>query len=90
MKFFKDQFSDVKIEEKKLAEAIDPNAFRVEITKKGKGETVPKGKKVSVHYTGKLLDGTVFDSSVTRGQPFQFTLGQGQVIKCWDEGISQL
>lgn len=43
-----------------------------------------------MHYTGKLLDGTVFDSSVPRGQTFKFTLGVGQVIKCWDKGVSQL
>ncbi|KAL6929260.1 Peptidyl-prolyl cis-trans isomerase fpr2 [Hanseniaspora valbyensis] len=47
-----------------------------------------KGDVVSVHYTGKLLsDGTVFDSSINRGQPIQFTLGVGQVIKGWDEGL---
>lgn len=54
------------------------------------GPTAPKGKKIEMHYTGKLLDGTVFDSSVTRGQTFKFTLGVGQVIKCWDEGVPQL
>lgn len=47
-----------------------------------------KGDVVSVHYTGKLLsDGTVFDSSINRGQPIDFTLGVGQVIKGWDEGL---
>ena len=56
----------------------------------GAEELVPKGSKVKVHYTGKLDDGTVFDSSVTRGQPFDFTVGVGQVIKCWDEGVTQL
>jgi hypothetical protein len=45
------------------------------------------GSVVSVHYTGKLQDGTVFDSSLTRGQPISFVLGSGQVIKGWDEGI---
>lgn len=54
------------------------------------GEVVPKGARVSVHYTGKLEDGTVFDSSVERGQPIEFQVGVGQVIRGWDEGITQL
>ena len=49
-----------------------------------------KGQKVKVHYTGKLTDGTVFDSSVSRGQPLEFNVGVGQVIRGWDEGIMQL
>lgn len=53
----------------------------------GSGVEAKPGMLVSAHYTGTFQDGTVFDSSVTRGQPFEFTLGQGQVIKGWDEGI---
>lgn len=58
------------------------------MTQEGNGEKPEVGQVVSVHYTGKLLDGTVFDSSVDRGQPFQFPLGMGQVISGWDEGIA--
>ncbi len=53
----------------------------------GKGAEAAKGKTVSVHYTGTLEDGTVFDSSLKRGKPITFPLGAGRVIKGWDEGI---
>jgi FKBP-type peptidyl-prolyl cis-trans isomerase len=56
----------------------------------GQGDVPVKGQKVKVDYTGKLTDGTVFDSSIPRGQPIEFTLGVGQVIKGWDEGISTM
>ncbi|MBE7536295.1 MAG: FKBP-type peptidyl-prolyl cis-trans isomerase [Anaerolineales bacterium] len=54
----------------------------------GAGAQAMAGKTVSVHYTGKLQNGTVFDSSISRGQPIEFTLGKGMVIKGWDEGIA--
>jgi peptidylprolyl isomerase len=61
------------------------------IVQKSKDAAAPiaeKGKMVSVHYTGFLLNGKIFDSSVERGEPISFPLGQGQVIKGWDEGIA--
>jgi FKBP-type peptidyl-prolyl cis-trans isomerase FkpA len=54
----------------------------------GTGATAVAGKKVSVHYTGWLVDGTRFDSSKDRGDPFIFPLGKGHVIKGWDEGVA--
>ncbi|MCC6300340.1 MAG: FKBP-type peptidyl-prolyl cis-trans isomerase [Anaerolineales bacterium] len=54
----------------------------------GAGSQAEAGKTVSVHYTGKLQDGSVFDSSVSRGEPITFPLGAGRVIKGWDEGIA--
>ncbi|HRQ32851.1 MAG TPA: FKBP-type peptidyl-prolyl cis-trans isomerase [Anaerolineales bacterium] len=54
----------------------------------GAGAQAMAGKTVSVHYTGKLQNGKVFDSSISRGQPIEFTLGKGMVIKGWDEGIA--
>lgn len=58
--------------------------------KEGTGETPKEGQTVVVHYTGWLQDGTQFDSSIDRGEPFSFVLGKGEVIKGWDEGVSTM
>ncbi|MFA6094709.1 MAG: FKBP-type peptidyl-prolyl cis-trans isomerase [Candidatus Paceibacterota bacterium] len=60
----------------------------IEDTKIGTGAEAVKGKKITVQYTGKLTNGQVFDSSIPRGQAFEFTLGIGQVIRGWDEGFA--
>ena len=69
-----------------------PDGLKYTDTKTGEGATAKAGNKVSVHYTGWLSDngakGKKFDSSVDRGQPFQFTLGAKQVIAGWDEGVA--
>ena len=58
--------------------------------KVGAGAQAVAGKTVRVHYTGKFLDGKVFDSSHKRGEPIEFQLGTGRVIKGWDEGIAMM
>ena len=81
---------------KKQIEAKYPNAkttasgLMVANEVLGTGMDAIVGKTVSVHYTGRLMDGTVFDSSVERGEPIDFKLGAGMVIKGWDEGIALL
>lgn len=68
---------------------MDVKELKIETTQAGKkdGKIAEKGNTVEVHYTGKLLNGTKFDSSLDRKQPFSFTLGVGQVIKGWDQGV---
>ena len=63
------------------------SGLRYKILQSGEGNKATKGANVSVHYKGQLLDGTVFDSSYKRKQPIEFSVGVGQVIAGWDEGI---
>lgn len=72
--------------EKKSQYTTTDSGLRYRIFKEGTGPKPEKGDKVKVHYTGKLTDGTVFDSSKGRG-PFEFKVGTGQVIRGWDEGV---
>ena len=66
------------------------SGLRYKIIQEGNGKKASKGDMVSVHYKGQLLNGTVFDSSYERKQPIDFTVGIGQVISGWDEGIQLL
>lgn len=86
-------------EKKQAEEALDKIAagfektdsgLRYQIIQKGNGPKAEKGKTVAVHYKGMFVDGGVFDSSYKRNQPIEFTLGVGQVIAGWDEGIALL
>jgi peptidyl-prolyl cis-trans isomerase A (cyclophilin A) len=76
----------------KLAAGFDKteSGLRYQIIQKGSGAQASQGKNISVHYKGQLADGQVFDSSYDRKQPIDFTVGVGQVIKGWDEGLQLL
>jgi FKBP-type peptidyl-prolyl cis-trans isomerase len=66
------------------------SAMKVEMITTGTGSAPKHGDTVTVHYTGWLTDGTRFDSSVDRNDPFSFVLGAGQVIAGWDQGVAKL
>ena len=71
----------------KINKVTTIQGMKIETTKEGTGIEIKNGQTAVVHYTGKLTDGTTFDSSVTRGTPFEFSLGAGMVIKGWDLGV---
>ena len=74
-------------ESKNITMQTLPDGLQIGDVVVGTGTEAVAGKDVTVHYTGTLTNGTKFDSSLDRGQPFSFTLGIGQVIKGWDEGV---
>ncbi len=77
-------------EQETIVEGIEAEEFEVTIVEEGEGEGAKDGDTLVVHYTGRLLDGTVFDSSLDRGEPFEFVLGQDMVIKGWEEGMQDM
>ena len=62
--------------------------LKIEVMQEGDGDVAEAGQRVTVHYEGRLSDDTVFDSSRPRGRPFSFTIGAGQVIKGWEQGVA--
>jgi len=69
-------------------ELVEENMeLKIEVLEKGDGAEAKSGDTITVHYTGTLLNGTKFDSSVDRGEPFSFTLGQNRVIQGWELGL---
>lgn len=67
-----------------------PSGVKIDVVKQGTGPLPQRGQTVVVHYTGTLPNGKKFDSSRDRGQPFNFQLGAGQVIKGWDEAVAMM
>jgi len=71
-------------------ETTTPSGLRYVDEVVGDGDSPARGKTVRVHYTGRLTNGKKFDSSVDRNEPFEFTIGAGQVIRGWDEGVMSM
>jgi len=70
-----------------MSQTEEVKELKVEDLRPGTGDEAQSGKKITVNYLGTLVDGTKFDSSYDRGQPFSFVLGSGQVIAGWDRGL---
>ncbi|MEO1436893.1 MAG: FKBP-type peptidyl-prolyl cis-trans isomerase [Bacteroidota bacterium] len=81
------QTIDAYLGEQNIDFQTSADGIRYAVDQAGEGQTVNERDYVKVHYTGKLLNGEVFDSSVTRGEPFTFQVGIGHVIQGWDKGI---
>lgn len=81
---------DKYIKDNNLTVQTTASGLKYVMLAEGTGEQAQSGRTVRVHYTGKLLDGTKFDSSLDRNDPLEFMLGQGMVIRGWDEGIALL
>lgn len=82
--------ADQQTETTSQAKTWDPTtitSLQIEEIEVGTGATVETGSSVVVNYTGYLPDGTIFDSSIPRRQPFSFTVGQGRVIEGWERGL---
>lgn len=73
-----------------LGYTIDEQGLGIKILEEGTGTVPVNGDNIKVHYTGMLLDGTKFDSSLDRGRPIEFALGTGRVIKGWDQAFAKL
>lgn len=84
----RDEKIEAFLKEKQIYDAkVSPEGIYYVVNQLGEGNTVHPGEFVSVHYTGKLFNGNVFDSSVERGEPITFKIGIGQVIQGWEKGI---
>ncbi len=85
-----ENLTDIETELEEEMVGIEAEEFKIETLEEGSGELSKEGDILVVHYTGRLLDGTIFDSSVERDDPFEFTLGAGMVIQGWEEGMKDM